>query len=325
MPAPISFRDEIDALMATGAPMAENQADPVVTNEQELFERIADKCDALNDSYNTLDENKANRGEVFSKDEVDEMPTDGSSNLVTSGGIAKSLGQLSPRWGVSTEKTVLTFSDGSRPILDVSGALTASLLPDISNLTGVYLGTTVSSVGDNAFRYCATLKVVECPNVASIGQQAFANCTSLEVVDFGTTLLAVPTLSGNSFSNIPESCAFVVPDGIVEDWKDASIWSGADLKSKIVSQEDWQYVRKKDLFDISRYLGPIRDLTLIGNDEYELEDIRTRLDVIITTLKSIGGGKFPALDDIDPIGEGDYEIDDLKDRLDTLLTALKAV
>ena len=325
MPAPISFRDEIDALMVTGAPMNENQATPVVTNEQELFERIADKCDALNDSYNTLDENKANRGEVFSKDEVDAMPTDGSSNLVTSGGIAKSLGQLSPRWGVSAEKTVLTFSDGSRQLLDVSGALTASLLPDISNLTGVYLGTTVSSIGDNAFRYCTTLKVVECSNVVSIGQQAFANCPALEVIDFGNSLLAVPTATNNSFTNLPEKCSFVVPDSIAEDWKDAPIWSSAELSSKVVSQEDWQYVRKKDLFDIARYLGPIRELSLIGSADYELEDLRTRLDVIITTLKSIGGGKFPALDDIDPIGEGDYEIDDLKNRLDTLLTALKAV
>ena len=120
MPAPISFRDEIDALMVTGAPMNENQATPVVTNEQELFERIADKCDALNDSYNALDENKANRGEVFSKDEVDAMPTDGSNNLVTSGSIAKSFGQLSPRWGVSAEKTVLTFSSAAASITPAS-------------------------------------------------------------------------------------------------------------------------------------------------------------------------------------------------------------
>lgn len=76
--------------------------------------------------------------------------------------------------------------------------------------------------------------------------------------------------------------------------------------------------------DFAKHLGPIRELTLIGNADYELEDLRTRLDVIITTLKNIGEGLFPALDDVTPIGEADYEIEDIRDRLDAVLTALKS-
>lgn len=348
MPAPISFRSEIDALIETGAPMTENQATPVVTNTQALFERVADKCDALNDQCLTLEQNKANTADVFSKTDVDTVPTDNSSNLLTSGTITKLMSKSNPRIGVEDTKTVLMFSNGSRQILDIAGILKASNLPDTNDLVGLYLGTAVTYVDTEAFYYCGNLEVVDAPKVTSIGNKsfyrclklktvsapsleylhskAFNECSSLQVIDFGSTLQTVPILENeDGLLGVPTSCALVVPNELAEEWRETTPWS--TYESMVHSQDEWKIVHKYEILNmnIGQYLEPIRQLTLIGDGNYDTDDLKNRLDVIITTLKSIGTGKIAGLEDVTPIGDNDYVIDDVRSRLDAVITALQKV
>ena len=51
---------------------------------------------------------------------------------------------------------------------------------------------TVTSIGDNAFQFCSSLRVITIPNsVTSFGDYAFYNCTSLSVVNIGNTLQSI--------------------------------------------------------------------------------------------------------------------------------------
>ena len=202
-----NFRDDIDALIATGSPLAENQATPVVTNAKTVFEAIADKCVLLDGLCAALNSAKANKNEVFAKTDIDEVPTDDSTNLITSGGIAAALARIEPRSGVDTTKTVFVYDDGSRKVVDVTGALMRSDIPGYATVAEVYLGSTVTSISSEVFQLCENIKRIVGPSLTLVKSQALYHNTSLE--EFVAPDLTNLVSSGDDRGSTFEDCTTI--------------------------------------------------------------------------------------------------------------------
>ena len=112
---------------------------------------------------------------------------------------------------------------------------------NLSNLTSVTIGNSVESIGIRAFDGCTSLTSVTIPSsVTSIGDTAFSRCTGLTSV---TSLIEVPpTIVAGVFSYMTlESVVLNVPEGSVEAYKAADVWSGfGDVLSLITVTFDAQ-------------------------------------------------------------------------------------
>jgi hypothetical protein len=75
----------------------------------------------------------------------------------------------------------LVLPDGAESIVDGSGlSATFKFFTSLKSVTG----STVTTIGNNAFSSCAALARVDFPEARSIGNYAFASCTALATVDF---------------------------------------------------------------------------------------------------------------------------------------------
>ena len=72
-------------------------------------------------------------------------------------------------------------------------------------------------------------------------------------------------------------------------------------------------------------LSDIVGIPIFGTNEYSVEDLRERLDLIIRVLKNLGEEYRDQLNELTEIGEGEYETDDLRKRLDTVLLFLQGL
>ena len=72
-------------------------------------------------------------------------------------------------------------------------------------------------------------------------------------------------------------------------------------------------------------LADIVGIPVFGTDEYSIDDLRERLDLIIRVLKNLGEEYRDQLNELTEIGEDEYETDDLRKRLDTMLLFLQGL
>ena len=86
-------------------------------------------------------------------------------------------------------------------------------------------GTSITSIGENAFNGCTKLTSITIPiGVTSIGDYAFYNCTGLNEIHNNNPIPQV--ISSNSFLNVDkENCKLFVPDGSYSAYKSATNWS----------------------------------------------------------------------------------------------------
>lgn len=82
-----------------------------------------------------------------------------------------------------------------------------------------------TSIGNSAFESCGSLITVNLPYVTSIGNYAFAYCT-LTSVNFGSSPKpTVPSLGEYAFDEVPNTCKFIIPLGMYDEWIAAPGWS----------------------------------------------------------------------------------------------------
>ena len=97
------------------------------------------------------------------------------------------------------------------------------------SLANITIPDSVTSIGSNAFYYCYSLASVTIPDsVTSIGSSAFYNCYGVAEYHLAPTI--PPTLSNtNAFTGIPADCIIYVPysadHSILNAYKTASNWS----------------------------------------------------------------------------------------------------
>ena len=93
--------------------------------------------------------------------------------------------------------------------------------------------SSVTSIGNNAFRFCSGLTSVSIPNATSIGGSAFYGCNSLTTIYVGTNTSTVCKLSSTSaFKNCTALTNIYVPASLVDNYKSATNWSNYADKIK---------------------------------------------------------------------------------------------
>ena len=78
-----------------------------------------------------------------------------------------------------------------------------------SSLTSVEIGNSVTSIGDHAFLQCSSLTSVEIPNsVTSIGSSAFQSCQSLTSVKIGNSVTSIGGLAFENCKNLKKLISY---------------------------------------------------------------------------------------------------------------------
>lgn len=104
-------------------------------------------------------------------------------------------------------------------------------------ITDIEIPYSVTIINYRAFTGCNSLKTLtfaENSKIQVISDNAFADCTSIERVVLKSKI--PPSISGNTFSNVPTTCVFEVPSESLEAYKTATNWSA--LANQIVAIEE---------------------------------------------------------------------------------------
>lgn len=142
------------------------------------------------------------------------------------------------------------------------------------SLTSINIPNSVTNIGDEAFYGCRSLTSINIPNsVTSIEYLAFNYCTSLKIVDFrGAT--RVPTVQSDSFSNVPTTCKFIIPDELYDSWITATNWAS-------LYASGYQFIKASEY--------PTEGLAYTLNSDgtsYSCSGIGTATDTNITVAKT---------------------------------------
>lgn len=90
------------------------------------------------------------------------------------------------------------------------------------SLENLHIPSSITSIPDELVRRCYNLTHLDIPErVTSLGIYAIAECTNMEYIIMNPVV--PPTIVDLTFNNTP--CKFYVPDGSLEAYKTAGIWS----------------------------------------------------------------------------------------------------
>lgn len=89
-------------------------------------------------------------------------------------------------------------------------------------MENLHIPSSITSIPDELVRRCYNLTHLDIPErVTSLGIYAIAECTNMEYIIMNPVV--PPTIVDLTFNNTP--CKFYVPDGSLEAYKTAGIWS----------------------------------------------------------------------------------------------------
>lgn len=141
-----------------------------------------------------------------------------------------------------------------------------------SSLTSIEVPSSVTSIGNSAFRECSSLTSIKIPSsVTSIGIQCWYNCKSLTSIYVGET---PPIIASVTFSGVDKNnCILYVPAGCTEAYRNAPYWS-----------EFINIVEINASTDISQY----EDILYVENAEAATGRTAT-LSIQLNNVKSLTG------------------------------------
>ena len=121
-------------------------------------------------------------------------------------------------------------------------SIPATQVPAPTNLTGVTIGNSVTSIGQNAFNGCSNLTYVTIPNsVTTIGNYAFSGCTSLINIvvnsylsNFGYGFFGV----NNAGLQINFNYSGIIPNGACNG---RTLMTGVTIGNQITSISDYAF------------------------------------------------------------------------------------
>lgn len=106
-----------------------------------------------------------------------------------------------------------------------------------TSLSSIKLPSNINNVGSAAIQACSSLSNIKVPSrLTSIVSGVFGNNRSMGYYDFSEHTV-IPSISSNSFTNIPADCKIIVPDNLYETWIASGNWP--TYSSNIIKKSDW--------------------------------------------------------------------------------------
>ena len=151
---------------------------------------------------------------------------------------------------ITPSMTVVTYTDGTRKIFDINGEITKNKIENISAVTKVDIGNSVTKVESYTFQYCRSLSAVNfSETVTKIGDYSFEGCKKLKDLTFPPSVidiysaafqnceqLASVTIKNSSnkldyywssFNYISSTAKLYVPSNLLADYQADTAWTGA--------------------------------------------------------------------------------------------------
>lgn len=160
----------------------------------------------------------------------------------------------------------------------------SSAFENCSEITSVTIPASIIDIAWSAFSGCSGLTSVTIgEGIASIGSNAFANCSSLS--SFTINAKEAPTVSANTFTNIPKSCVLNYPEGSYASYASWSEWFTVPVPEicingvyyKIVSDTEVAVTFQGDAYNsyADEYIGDvvIPETITYGDKEYTVTSI----------------------------------------------------
>jgi hypothetical protein len=171
-------------------------------------------------------------GSTFGADQdfttLSQVTIDGHTfTYVATNGAVSIVGYAGPGGNVTIPSTIVGL-----PVTSIGDGAFYSLSSE-SNLTGVTIPNTVTSIGDRAFRQCGSLTNVVIPDsVTYLGDEAFCSCGSLASVTIGSGITTILGGGGRGMFGTFQFCASLtrvtIPDNVT-NITDGSLHLGGSL------------------------------------------------------------------------------------------------
>jgi hypothetical protein len=105
--------------------------------------------------------------------------------------------------------------NGSKKLINVSGEVEITSIPNYKNFDFAYFGSNVSSLGISACVNASNLKYVKMSDsISNISDYAFRACPNLISVDFSSSLTSIPMQCFRSSFTNDEPKKLIIPEGI---------------------------------------------------------------------------------------------------------------
>ena len=190
---------------------------PVSTEQQTALDLKANDADLTAHTDNTNNPHSVTAAQVGlgnvnnTSDSSKPVSTAQQTALDLKADVTELNNEIDARKAQSFPYTV-DFQSGTEQIRDLSSITSSDGYYYNSNLTSIYVGSSVTSIGGYAFRGCSSLTSITIPDsVTSIGSHAFRDCSSLTSI---TIPDSVTSIGSYAFFDCSSLTSITIPDSV---------------------------------------------------------------------------------------------------------------